>query len=113
MDVIAKAEQVHAAACELGEGPVWDTRRQGLWFVDIKRHQVRHFDPVGQSHVSFTAPGQVGWVLPCTDGSLLAGLHDGLHVLDPNKGEFDPLWEVPGEPAGNRLNDACTDTVAK
>ena len=29
----------------LGEGPVWVTREQALWFVDIKGHQVHRFDP--------------------------------------------------------------------
>ena len=33
------------ARAELGEGPIWDDRRQRLLFVDIMRGHVHEFDP--------------------------------------------------------------------
>lgn len=100
-------ERVVASGCTLGEGPAWDQRRGCLWFVDIKGHLVHRFDPASGAHSTLTAPDQVGWVLPARDGRLLAGVRTGLHALDPDSGSWHHLGPIAGEPAGNRLNDAC------
>lgn len=104
-------ERVLATACLLGEGPVWDAQRACLWFVDIKRHRLHRFDPATGAHATLDAPEQIGWVAPATGGALLAGMKDGLYALDDADGA--PRWRylqpVPGEPVGNRLNDACVD----
>lgn len=98
-----------ASECELGEGPVWDSTRGVLWFVDIKRCQLWRFNPQTREHSVADAPGQIGWALPAESGQLLCGLQDGLYTFDPDASAFTKLCDVPGEPAGNRLNDACTD----
>lgn len=100
---------VAPAGAELGEGPVWDASRACLWFVDIKKHQLLRFDPDSGALQRWTAPGQIGWVIPCRDGSLVAGLQGALHRFDPGTGEFTFLREVEGDQPGNRLNDGTTD----
>ncbi len=107
--MITEARSVCAAQALLGEGPVWDAARQVLWFVDIKRRLLWCHDPADGVNTSFPAPGQIGWALPAEDGLLLCGLQDGLYRFDPATALFSLLCTVPGEPAGNRLNDACTD----
>jgi len=97
------------AECLLGEGPCWDAARGVLWFVDIKRHRLWHYDPATGSNAAVEAPDQIGWALPAEDGRLLCGLKDGLHLFDPEARSFEKLAAVPGEPAHNRLNDGCTD----
>lgn len=97
------------AQCILGEGPVWDAAREVVWFVDIKRHQLWHYDPATGSNSIAKAPEQIGWALPAEGGMLLCGLKDGLYIFDPEKTQFVKLMDVPGELAANRLNDACTD----
>ncbi|WP_246034569.1 SMP-30/gluconolactonase/LRE family protein [Qipengyuania marisflavi] len=104
-----KVDRVVDAQSKLGEGVLWDARRQVVWFVDIKRHLLWHFDPVSGSNAAAQAPGQIGWAIPAEGGKLLCGLQDGLHLFDPATQSFEFLTKVPGEPAGNRLNDACTD----
>ncbi len=93
----------------LGEGPVWDADRQLLWCVDIKRQRLWQYDPATGSARFFDAPAPVGWALPAENGQLLCGLKDGLYLFDVASQQFDWLMAVPEEPAGNRLNDACTD----
>ena len=102
-------EQVLPADTKLGEGVLWDANRELVWFVDIKRHRLWHFDPATGSNAFVDAPGQIGWAIPTEDDRLLCGLQDGLHTFDPESGAFEKLMDVPGEPAHNRLNDACTD----
>jgi sugar lactone lactonase YvrE len=94
---------------KLGEGVLWDAQRKVVWFVDIKQHRLWHYDPANGSNAMAEAPGQIGWALPAEGGLLLCGLQDGLYTFDPETQVFEKLMDVPGEPAHNRLNDACTD----
>ncbi len=104
-----KVEQILAAEAKLGEGVLWDAERGVVWFVDIKRQRLWHVDPATGSNSYAEAPGQIGWAIPAEGGLLLCGLKDGLYTFDPEDRAFTKLMAVPGEPAGNRLNDACTD----
>jgi sugar lactone lactonase YvrE len=104
----APVSVAHSGAT-LGEGPVWIARDAALWFVDIKRQQIHRFDPAGGVLNSWSAPRQVGWVLPAADGSLVAGLQGGIHRFDPATGAFSLLVAVEADLPGNRLNDAATD----
>lgn len=97
------------ADSKLGEGVLWDAEREVVWFVDIKRHLLWHYDPATGSNSYSEAPGQIGWAIPAEGGLLLCGLKDGLYTFDPHASTFEKLMAVPGEPATNRLNDACTD----
>jgi D-xylonolactonase len=102
-------KQVLAAEAKLGEGVLWDAERKVVWFVDIKRQRLWHLDPSTGSNSFAEAPEQIGWAIPAEGGLLLCGLKDGLYTFDPEGQRFDKLMAVPGEPTGNRLNDACTD----
>jgi len=109
MALTPEVRQVLAAECKLGEGVLWDAARKVVWFVDIKRHRLWHIDPATGSNSYAEAPGQIGWAIPTEGDLLLCGLKDGLYTFDPATQAFAKLADVPGEPAGNRLNDACTD----
>ncbi len=109
MEIDAEVRTLLDAETKLGEGVLWDAERGVVWFVDIKRHRLWHFDPDTGSNAMAEAPDQIGWALPAEGGLLLCGLKDGLYTFDPATQAFTRLMAVPGEPAGNRLNDACTD----
>lgn len=105
--------QLLAAEAMLGEGACWDDARGCVWFVDIKKQHLWHYDPATGSNAMAEAPGQIGWALPADNGMLLCGLKDGLYSFDPEAQRFVKLTAVPGEPSNNRLNDACTDTAGR
>ena len=109
MEIAAEVRAVLDPQSKLGEGALWDATRGVVWFVDIKRHRLWHFDPATGSNAFAEAHDQIGWALPAEGGLLLCGLKDGLYTFDPETQRFEKLAAVPGEPAGNRLNDACTD----
>jgi D-xylonolactonase len=109
MEIAAEVSSVLDAESKLGEGVLWDAQRGVVWFVDIKRHYLWHYDPATGSNAKAEAPEQIGWALPADNGLLLCGLKDGLYTFDSASQAFTKLMTVPGEPAGNRLNDACTD----
>ena len=96
-------------AAELGEGPVWVERDRALWFVDIKKRQVHRFDPASDDKRSFTAPEQVGFILPAERGGFVAGQQSGLHHFDETSGKFELIVEVEPYLPNNRLNDGVVD----
>lgn len=105
----AEAKRLVDAQAKLGEGVLWDAKRKVVWFVDIKRHLLWHFDPATGSNSASKAPDQIGWAIPTDEGPLLCGLKTGLFLFKPESQQFESLRDVPGEPLSNRLNDACTD----
>ena len=106
---MVEVRTVLAAESKLGEGVLWDADREVVWFVDIKRHRLWHYDPATGSNSYAEAPDQIGWAIPAEGGLLLCGLKDGLYTFDSEAKRFEKLMDVPGEPTSNRLNDACTD----
>src|SRR5262245_36172860 len=57
-DVIA--ELALDARAELGEGPVWDSRRGCLFFVDILSGRVHRFDPQSSETRAYEVGRMVG-----------------------------------------------------
>ena len=100
-------------AAELGEGPVWVERDQALWFVDIKKHVIHRFDPASGGKKSWSAPEQVGFVLPAEGGGFIAGLQSGLHHFDEESGKFELIAEVEPYLPTNRLNDGVVDPAGR
>lgn len=106
-----KAEPLLPVGMTLGEGPVWVG--DALWFVDIKAHQLYRYTPMAEKLERWSAPDQIGWVLPSVRGDLIAGVRTGLHRFDPVGGSFSSLHDPEPHLPGNRLNDAATDAQGR
>lgn len=100
-------------AAELGEGPVWVERDRALWFVDIKKHHIHRYDPGSGDKRTWSAPEQVGFILPAERGGFVAGLQSGLYHFDETTGAFDLIVEVEPELPTNRLNDGVVDPAGR
>ncbi|WP_025886337.1 SMP-30/gluconolactonase/LRE family protein [Asaia prunellae] len=105
----AYASCVHDVRAELGEGPVWISGENAVYFVDINGSRVHRFIPALGEASHWAAPGRVAFLLPVNDGSFLAGLPDGLYRFDPQEGSFVKMLDVEPDLPGNRLNDGCVD----
>ncbi len=110
---------VTAAIDLLGECPLWDDQRNGLWWLDLKGLVVRFLPAdsingdVGRKDAAPTtweAPGLIGSIALCTDGTLLlAG--SALWAFDPSAEQpFEILASMPdSELPTNRFNDGRVD----
>ena len=98
---------------QLGEGPLWDSRDDALWFSDIKRQKIYRYDPASGERREWNSPEQVGFVVPAASGGFIAGLQSGLHRFDPASGGFDLIVEVEPHAPGNRLNDGVVDPAGR
>lgn len=102
----------HQATALLGEGPVWEPRRQALLWVDVERSQV-HLSGVEGTR-SHLAPEPVGAVAPSGDGRVLLAMGTGFAILDLDDGGIEVVARIPGaDPARVRMNDGKVDPAGR
>ena len=97
------------ARAELGEGPIWDDRRQRLLFVDIMRGCVHEFDPATGADRVLEAGQPVGVVVPAERGDWIVAAQDGFHRLDPDTGGLTLIASVEADRPETRMNDGAVD----
>jgi len=94
-------------ACRLGESPLWDDRRERLFFVDIEAGEIHHVSAEGSSHRIWPAPPPerptaLGLT---TAGRLVVSLTRSVVLFDPDTGAWETLAEIDVGPSTARLND--------
>ena len=99
-------EAVNDRSCMLGEGPVYDDRRNALWYCDIVERLVLCFDLKTRKTQSWTLPSEVASIGMARSGRLVMALRHEVGMFDPADGGFSRIAEIEAErgPA-TRLND--------
>ena len=108
-----KIECVCAVGAQLGEGPVWSAHDRAVWFVDIKGRRIHRFDVRSGALLSWSAPEDVGFILPATGSRFICGLKSGLHSFEPDSGKFSLITRVDSDRPRNRLNDGYVDAAGR
>jgi sugar lactone lactonase YvrE len=98
---------------ELGEGPVWDDRRDRLLFVDIMRGHIHEFDPATGTDRVVEVGRPVGCVALTERGDWIAGAADGFYRVDPKSGRTTLLASVEADLPDNRMNDGYVDAQGR
>ena len=87
--------------CQLGEGPVWDSETEKLYFLDIKGKQL-HVLKWGEYESKVARlPQQTGCIALCDDGSLIGAMMDGVYSIKKRY----PMVHMPVDILGERFND--------
>jgi L-arabinonolactonase len=104
--------------CRLGEGIVWDERRQVLLWTDIHAARLWQYEPQTGETRSWRLADRLGSFALCESGCLLLGLAKGLYVTERHDGaeqldgadQLDAhLLACVDEYASLRVNDGRTD----
>jgi sugar lactone lactonase YvrE len=98
---------------ELGEGPVWDDRRERLLFVDIMRGHVHEFDPATGRDRVIEVGQPVGALALAERGDWIVAAKDGFHRLDPDSGRVSLLASVEADSKETRMNDGAVDPAGR
>jgi len=101
------------ARADLGEGPVWDDRRQCLVFVDIMRGDVHAFDPAEGTDRVVSVGRPVGAVALTTRGDWILAAERGFYRADPETGRTDLIVEVEPGRTDTRMNDGAVDPAGR
>jgi sugar lactone lactonase YvrE len=94
----------------LGEGPLWDTGQQLLYWIDSADGRVFRATADGARIRAWELGEKIGSMALCRDGEhALVALQSGLARLDLRNGELEGIVDPePGLPQ-NRLNDGKVD----
>lgn len=93
----------------VGEGPVWDDRREVLWWIDVKEPRLFRYDPATGENRSLAMPERIGCVALRENGGLIGALMSGFKWLDPDSGAISPIADPEPDRPGNRFNDGKCD----
>ena len=105
----ARADLVVASDCTLGEGCLWDSERQLLYWVDIYGDRVFIFDPKAAAPRVYPTKDHVSTVVPTLGGELVLALRQELAWLDPDTGQLAPLASPEPLAPTLRFNDGKCD----
>jgi sugar lactone lactonase YvrE len=98
-----------AVQAELGEGPVWDSDRDELLWVDIDRGLV-HRRAHGGSDLTVDVGQPVGCAVPRAGGGLALALRDGFALLPPDGRSPELVAPVESGRCDTRMNDGACDS---
>jgi sugar lactone lactonase YvrE len=106
-------ELVLDAKADLGEGPLWDAKRQVLYWVDMFRGELHIYDPVSGRDRAITVGQRVNTVVPRRSGGvMLAGEH-GFASLDLETEHFEIVACPEGGLPGLGFNDGKCDPAGR
>jgi sugar lactone lactonase YvrE len=105
------AEPILEAQALLGEGSLWDSAKNCLYWVDIVGRKVNIYDPVTGRNRVFHVSQDVGTVVPAKSGDLMIALRDGFARLKIESGEVVMMAEKKKE--GIRFNDGKCDPAGR
>ncbi|WWD03054.1 hypothetical protein V865_001098 [Kwoniella europaea PYCC6329] len=121
---IIQQESLLNYGCELGEGSLWDARRQRLYFVDILGCRIYTYEPSTGIHGYQSFDRNVtALALLEDDTGLLAAIQDGLAFISFDQLPFPPTnsdstykrlpVDIDHLKGFNRFNEACVDPSGK
>ncbi|MEH2347366.1 MAG: SMP-30/gluconolactonase/LRE family protein [Nostoc sp.] len=97
------------ARARLGEGPMWDSTRKLLYWVDIFNYRVHQFNPATRENRFFDVGDVVGAIATTGADTLIMLLRHHLAFLNTQTGVVTPILEIEANLPDNRLNDGKCD----
>lgn len=97
----------------LGESPVWDHDNRLIYWVDGMSRTIRCHDPATGAFDTWNAPSMVGSIALGEGRTLIAGLADGIYLLDLDTRDFAPLMIPDPIDPGVRFNDGKNDRFGR
>lgn len=100
-----KARLVFSAEAILGEGPVWDPRKQLLFWVDIEQGILHAHNPSNNSNQHWRFEEMLGAAVPTENENMLLALETGLAVFHFGEDRLDRIKVLENEDSEMRFND--------
>lgn len=107
------ANCVQVANAAVGEGPVWDERKQALWWFDIRQKRIFLYSPDRGQIGQWWLRSQI-YALSLTAGrELLIALEDGLYLFHPETEELERFGTLVHGEGASRFNDGKVDPAGR
>jgi sugar lactone lactonase YvrE len=106
-------ETVCGQICELGEGPVWDTNRNSIIWIDIITGQIHEYSFATNSQKTHAVNEMIGSFAICKNGNLVLATKSGFGFLDRETGEIKNCTNPETDLPNNRFNDGKCDPAGR
>jgi xylono-1,5-lactonase len=93
----------------LGEGPLYSTRENALYWTDILGQRLNRLLLLDESVASWVMPEALGWVVERRSSGLIAGFASGVASLTLEPLSIDMIAQPEADKPELRLNDAKVD----
>lgn len=93
----------------LGEGPLWDTREERLYWIDSLGNTVNRCRPDGSEIQTWSVPANIGSLALREKGGGVVALQNGFHFIDFDSGECEFIVDPEADNPGTRFNDGKVD----
>jgi sugar lactone lactonase YvrE len=97
----------------LGEGPVWDARRNVICWVDIINGEIHEYAPQQKKHTTIPVHQMIGSLAVCTNGNFITALQNGFAFIDRITGEVKMITDPENHLPNNRFNDGKCDPAGR
>jgi sugar lactone lactonase YvrE len=103
-----QTELIFDAKATLGEGPVWDSKTQTLYWLDILEKRI-----YAGTRILAQLDDLIGCLAPRKNGNFILGTRLGFANLNPDSGQLTVLTALDSELPTNRLNDGKCDPAGR
>ena len=100
-----KAELLLDVKAILGEGPVWDWKKQILFWVDIEGCELHSYNPSNGENQHWSFNEMIGVAVPTKSGKMLLALESGLASFDFEKEQMMWHYVLENNDPRMRYND--------
>lgn len=97
----------------LGEGPLWDTDRKVLWWIDILERLVQCYNPADESNQTWDIGQMPGTLVRAQDDRLVVAAEKGFLYFDPATGTTETITDPEPEYPEHRFNDGKCDPAGR
>src|SRR5262245_26360178 len=102
--------EIIPAGNTLGEGILWDSRREVLWWTDIQRRRLHRYLPGSGAMEVLETPERVGsFGLVAESELLIAAFESGIALYHPQDKSVQWLARPQADVTGVRFNDGRVD----
>ena len=97
--------------CTLGEGTLWVSEHNSIYFVDIKKKKICSFNIKNKMKKIFKVKKEIGFIAHIKDHIFILGLQDELRIQNLKSKKILKSIKIEPKLKLNRINDGKTDPV--
>lgn len=107
------ADLVYKAEATTGEGSIWHSDRNTVFWVDIEGQTLYEYLPDKQDCKTWKFDRMVSTVVPETDSTVVVSLQDEIVKVNLNNGSLTSVAPIPDQEGKVRCNDGKCDPAGR